>query len=32
MKNMTQTETRIEFTETMSTETRVFLFIFGLFP
>lgn len=32
MQNMTQTEARIEFTETMSTGTRVFLFILGLFP
>jgi hypothetical protein len=32
MQTMTQTETRIEFTETMSTGMRVFLFILGLFP
>lgn len=32
MQNMTQTETKIEITETMSTGFRVFLFIIGLFP
>jgi len=32
MHTMTQTETRLEFTETLSTGTRVFLFILGLFP
>jgi hypothetical protein len=32
MQNTTQTETRIDFTEIMSTATRVFLFILGLFP
>ncbi|MFZ5818268.1 MAG: hypothetical protein ACOYYJ_00060 [Chloroflexota bacterium] len=32
MQTMTQTEARLEFTETLSTGMRVFLFILGLFP
>ncbi len=32
MQNMTQTETHVEFTETMSTGMRIFLFLIGLFP
>lgn len=32
MQTMTQTENKIEFAETMSTGTRVFLFIVGLLP
>jgi hypothetical protein len=32
MQIMTQTETKIEITETMSTGIRAFLFIVGLFP
>ncbi len=32
MKNVIQTETHIEFTETMPIGMRVFLFVFGLFP